>query len=33
MYEGFDPEVKSEYILISGLNNSNEKEFYDSYND
>ena len=33
MYEGFDPEVKSEYILISGLNNCNEKESHGSYND
>ena len=33
MYEGFDPKVKSEVIVISGLNNYNVKGSYSFYDD
>ena len=32
MYEGFDPKVKSEVIVISGLNNYKFKGSYGCYN-
>ena len=33
MYEGFDEKVKSEIIVIDGLNNYNVKGFYGYYDD
>ena len=33
MYEGFDPKVKSDMIVICNLNNYNVKQYYGYYDD